>query len=154
MLMTGTRWLDDREQCAWRAYLAMNARLHARLNRRMQTDSGLSLADFEVLVCLTDRTDARVRVVELAGFLQWEKSRLSHHLTRMQGRGLIDREGCPDDARGAFVVLTEQGRQAIEHAAPCHVAAVRELFLDRISDDQLDALRALADQVLRGLDPD
>ncbi|GDY31572.1 MarR family winged helix-turn-helix transcriptional regulator [Gandjariella thermophila] len=150
--MTGARWLDDREQCAWRAYLAMNARLTARLHRRMQDDSGLSLADFEVLVCLTDQPDARVRIVELARFLQWEKSRLSHHLTRMQRRGLVDREGCPEDARGSFVVLTAAGRRAIERAAPRHVAAVRELFLDRITGEQLDTLREIAERVLPGLE--
>jgi DNA-binding MarR family transcriptional regulator len=152
--MTGTRWLDAREQRAWRAYLAMNARLTARLHRQMQADSGLSLADFEVLVCLTDHADARVRIVELARFLQWEKSRLSHHLTRMQRRGLVSREGCPEDARGAFVVLTAEGRQAIERAAPRHVDTVREVFLDRITDEQLDTLRTIAEQVLPGLDSD
>src|SRR3954451_19051976 len=104
----------------------MNAQLTARLHRQLLADSGLSLADFDVLVQLTDRREPRARVLELADALQWEKSRLSHHLARMQRRGLLTREECPDDARGTLVVLTEEGRQAIERAAPRHVGTVRD----------------------------
>ncbi|MCE3555413.1 MarR family transcriptional regulator [Pseudonocardia sp. RS11V-5] len=142
-----TRWLDEREQRAWRGYLAMQAQLQARLHRRLQADSGLSYADFDVLVALTDR-DERVRVLELAEALQWEKSRLSHHLSRMQKRGLVEREECADDARGAFVVLTPEGRRAIEEAAPAHVEAVRELMFDGLDADQVDALAGIAETVL------
>src|SRR6186713_2648620 len=116
--MTDPRWLDERQQRAWRGYLAMQTRLQAQLNRQLQADSGMSLADFDVLVALTDRPHVQMRVLELAEALQWEKSRLSHHLARMERRGLIERQDCPDDARGAFVVLTDEGRRAIERAAP------------------------------------
>jgi DNA-binding MarR family transcriptional regulator len=143
-----TRWLDAREQRAWRGYIAMQAQLNAELHRRMQAESGLSLADFDVLVALTDRTPERMRVLELAQALQWEKSRLSHHLSRMQRRGLIEREDCPDDARGAFVLLSAEGRRAIEAAAPPHVAAVRELVFDGLDDADVDALARIADAVL------
>jgi DNA-binding MarR family transcriptional regulator len=146
--VTEPRWLDDREQRAWRGYVAMQARLHARLNRRLQDESGLSLTDFDVLVALTDRADVRMRVHELADTLQWERSRLSHQLSRMQRRGLVEREDCEDDARGAFVVLTAQGRQAIERAAPPHVEAVRELVFDGLDGDQVDALARIAEIVL------
>jgi DNA-binding MarR family transcriptional regulator len=142
-----TRWLDEREQRAWRGYLAMQAQLQARLHRRLQADSGLSYADFDVLVALTDR-DEKVRVLELAEALQWEKSRLSHHLSRMQKRGLVEREECADDARGAFVVLTPEGRRAIEEAAPAHVEAVRELMFDGLDAGQVDALAGIAETVL------
>jgi DNA-binding MarR family transcriptional regulator len=146
--VTEPRWLDEREQRAWRGYLAMQAQLQARLHRRLQADSGLSYADFDVLVALTDRGDDRVRVLELAEALQWEKSRLSHHLSRMQKRGLVEREECADDARGAFVVLTAEGRRAIEGAAPAHIEAVRELMFDALDTDQVDALAGIADTVL------
>jgi DNA-binding MarR family transcriptional regulator len=142
------RWLDDRQQRAWRGYLAMQARLQAQLNRRLQAESGLSLADFDVLVALTDRPDAPIRVLELAESLQWEKSRLSHHLSRMQGRGLIRRQECLDDARGAFIVLTAEGRRAIERAAPPHVDAVRELVFDGLDADEVDALARISESVL------
>jgi DNA-binding MarR family transcriptional regulator len=145
------RWLDERELRAWRGYLTMHAKLTARLNRQLQSDSGLSLADFEVLVQLTDQAEGRVRVRDLARALQWEKSRLSHHLGRMQRRGLVVREECPEDARGAFVVLTPEGRHAIERAAPAHVSTVRELVFDQLTDRQVDALGAIADHVLARL---
>lgn len=141
-------WLDDREQRAWRAYVAMDAQLTAALHRQMQDETGLSLADFAVLVQLTDRPEARVRILELADDLQWEKSRLSHQLTRMQRRGLVDRQGCPGDARGSFVVLTDVGRAAIERAAPAHVRTVRDLVFDHLSPDQVDTLTAIAETVL------
>jgi DNA-binding MarR family transcriptional regulator len=146
------RWLSSEEERVWRAYLAMNGRLAARLNRRLQQDSELSLADFEVLVHLTDRDDERVRAFELARAMQWEKSRLSHQLARMQRRGLITRTECPEDGRGAFVVLTPQGRAVIEQAAPHHVDAVREYFLDQLNDDEFRTLGAIAERVLARLE--
>lgn len=142
------RWLDEREQRAWRGYLAMQTQLHAQLNRRLQDDSGLSLADFDVLVALTDRPEVRMRVRELADTLQWERSRLSHQLSRMQRRGLVEREECEDDARGAFVVLTDEGRRTIDRAAPPHVEAVRELVFDGLDEGQVEALARIAEIVL------
>jgi DNA-binding MarR family transcriptional regulator len=152
--MTGTRWLDEAEQRAWRAYLRMNARLAVSLGRQLQADAGLSLADYEVLVHLTDAPDRRLRPYELQQGLQWEQSRLSHHLGRMQRRGLVRREQCPTDARGAFVALTADGRAAIEAAAPGHVEAVRRMFLDHLDPEQVTALERLATRVLDRLDAD
>ncbi|MFI6231318.1 MarR family winged helix-turn-helix transcriptional regulator [Micromonospora echinospora] len=149
-----TRWLDDDEQRAWRAYLQMQNRLTAHLGRQLQQDSGLSLADYEVLVALTDAGEGRLRPFALQRQLEWEQSRLSHHLSRMQRRGLVDREGCPGDRRGAFVVLTPAGREAIEAAAPGHVATVREFFLDQLDRDEVATLERLATRVLRRLDAD
>lgn len=142
------RWLDEGEQRAWRAYLQMHGQLTARLNRQLQADFGLSLADYEVLVQLTDAADGRLRPFELQRGLQWEQSRLSHHLTRMQHRGLISREGCTDDGRGAFIVLTDAGRRAIKAAAPGHVDTVRRLFFDGLTPDQVAMLRQVSTQVL------
>ncbi|KAB8182855.1 MarR family winged helix-turn-helix transcriptional regulator [Microbispora catharanthi] len=150
--MNSPRWLDPDEQRAWRAYLRMQGRLTARLNRQLQADSGLSLADYEVLVHLTDREEGRLRPYELQRDLQWEQSRLSHHLTRMQRRGLVRREECADDGRGAYVVITEEGRRAITAAAPGHVETVRRLFFDGLTREQVTALERLAADVLGRLD--
>ncbi|MGH3866099.1 MAG: MarR family winged helix-turn-helix transcriptional regulator [Pseudonocardiaceae bacterium] len=150
--MNNTRWLDEGEQRAWRSYLQMHGQLLARLNRQLQADSGLSLADYEVLVQLTEVPDGRLRPFELQRGLQWEQSRLSHQLTRMQRRGLVSREGCTDDGRGAFIVLTEAGRRAIEAAALGHVDAVRRLFFDGLTRDQITLLGRLSTQVLNRLD--
>jgi DNA-binding MarR family transcriptional regulator len=150
--MEGTRWLDDAEQRAWRAFVRMHGRLAARLNRQLQADSGLSIADYEVLVHLSDVPDGRLRLFALQCALQWEQSRVSHQLTRMQRRGLVSRDGCAEDGRGAFVRLTDAGRRAIEAAAPGHVEAVRRFFLDGLDADQLALLERVSTQVLDRLD--
>jgi DNA-binding MarR family transcriptional regulator len=146
--VSGPRWLDERQQRAWRGYLAMQAQLQAELNRQLQADSGMSLSDFAVLVALTDRPDVRIRVLELAEALQWEKSRLSHHLARMERRGLVERRNCRDDGRGAFVVLTPEGRRAIERTAPPHAELVRALVFDGLEPEQVEALARIAEVVL------
>src|SRR3954447_20940235 len=148
-----SQWLTDDEQRAWRGLVQMTSRLDARLNRELQQSSGLSLADYDVLVLLTEAPDGRLRMFELVDDLQWEQSRLSHHVARMQRRGLVAREECTTDRRGAFVVLTDVGREAIEKAAPAHVATVRRLVFDGLSEQQVAALESIAHQVLPGLDP-
>jgi DNA-binding MarR family transcriptional regulator len=145
------RWLDEREARAWRGFISMQTQLLRRLSQQMQRDDRLSDADFEVLVRLSEAPGGRQRVFELAQASQWEKSRLSHHLSRMAQRGLVVRQTCPTDSRGAFVMLTEAGRRAIEEAAPKHVEHVRRWFIDALSPDQLDALAGIAENVLAGL---
>ena len=147
-----TRWLDDREQKVWRSFLTASARLDAHLARRMQAEADLSMADFTVLVQLSEVDGGRVRAFQLGRHLQWEKSRLSHHLTRMEKRGLVRREDCGSDRRGAFVVITGAGRTAIEAAAPAHVEAVRAAVFDVLTDEQVDGLGEACDAVLAHLD--
>jgi DNA-binding MarR family transcriptional regulator len=146
------RWLDEREARAWRALQSMQMRLEAALGRQLADDSELSLSDYAVLVSLTDRPDGRLRLFELGQQIGWEKSRLSHHVARMAGRGLVKKEVCASDRRGAFVVVTNSGRKAIETAAPGHVAEVRRLVVDRLSADQLDAIANAAETVLAALE--
>jgi DNA-binding MarR family transcriptional regulator len=150
--MDEIRWLDDREQRAWRALQFMQMRLEGELARQLAADSGLSYPDYVVLVALTDRPDGRMRLFELAAALGWEKSRLSHHVERMAGRGLVTKERCAADRRGAYVVVTGRGRTKIAAAAPGHVATVRRLFVDRLTPSQLDAVGEAADIVLAALD--
>jgi DNA-binding MarR family transcriptional regulator len=152
MNSTDTSWLDDSEEHAWRTFLKMHTQLMARLGRQLQTDSELSMADFDVLVQLTDIADGRLRVLELAKALMWEKSRLSHHLARMVGRGMIVRQDCPNDRRGSFVAITPLGRSAIEAAAPRHVAAVRRLVFEALTPEQVATLAAVSETVLRQLE--
>jgi DNA-binding MarR family transcriptional regulator len=147
-----TPWLDDRQQQVWRAWLQVGSRLPAALNRQLQRDSELSLQDFDVLVQLTDVDEGRVRVSALAAALGWERSRLSHHVTRMERRGLVAREVCDDDGRGAFVVLTPAGRAAIERAAPGHVRTVRSLVFDALAPAEVDALGDVLAAVLDRLE--
>jgi DNA-binding MarR family transcriptional regulator len=142
------RWLTSSEQRAWRAYLGLHRELTARLNRQLQSDSQLSLADYGVLVQLSEAPECRLRPYELAGHLQWEQSRLSHHVSRMQRRGLVSREGCTADGRGAFIVLMPCGRGLIEAAAPAHAAAVRELFFDALTEEQVRAVEQISTRAL------
>ena len=146
--MDDTPWLSAEEQRLWRGWLALNAAVPAALHRDLQADAGLSLPDFDVLVRLTEADDGRVRVSELARSLSWERSRLSHHVARMQRRGLVDREDCVDDGRGAFVVLTDAGRGAIKAAAPHHVRTVRRLVFDALEEGDVAVLTDLVERVL------
>jgi DNA-binding MarR family transcriptional regulator len=149
-----TRWLDEREQRVWRSWVLASTRLEAHLARRMQVDGDISMSDFAVLVQLSEAPDGRLRAFALGRSLQWEKSRLSHHLTRMERRGLVSREDCGTDRRGAFVVLAPAGRDALEVAAPPHAEAVRAAVFDRLTDEQVDRLGEACEVLLTGLDPD
>jgi DNA-binding MarR family transcriptional regulator len=146
--MAEPRWLDEREARAWRGYTRMHRRLDRALGQLLIRDSGLSSSDYELLAPLSEAPDERLRARDLACIVGWEKSRLSHHLTRMQRRGLVQRRECPTDARGAFITLTTEGRRAIEGAAPQHVEAVRERFIDLLTQGEMDTLAAIADRVL------
>ena len=148
--MTGT-WLSDDEQRVWRTYLRMSSLLPAALNRELQQDSGLTLPEYEVLVQLSETPLHRLRPFQICEALNWEQSRLSHQLTRMQHRGLVAREECEADGRGAFVVLTAAGADAIRSAAPGHVAAVRRLVFDRLGDDQRAAFEQACTAILDAL---
>jgi DNA-binding MarR family transcriptional regulator len=147
-----TKWLTDGEERAWRTFLRLQASLGVELNRQLQNDSGLSLADYDVLVQLTDTPSGRLRPYELQKVLHWEQSRVSHQLSRMQRRGLVERIDCEDDGRGAWIELTATGRAAIEAAAPGHVAIVRRLIVDNLTRDQLSTLEGLAERILSTMD--
>ncbi len=146
------RWLTPEEQHAWRSFIRLHDKLRGRLSRSLQAESNVSATDFAVLVELTDVPDGRRRFQELARALEWEKSRMSHHIARMVKRGLVVREECPEDGRGAFVVITDEGRAMIETAAPRHVEAVRELFLDHVTPAELRTLAQVSERVVEKLD--
>lgn len=148
------KWLTPREQDAWRAFIRAHSLLLARLHRQLQADAGLSLSDYEVLAHLSESASGRLRVFELGAALQWEKSRVSHQLRRMEQRGLISRAECPTDGRGAFVALTGAGRRAVELAAPLHVEEVRRSFVEPLTAEQLDALAGITETLVTALDPD
>lgn len=148
---TGEPWLTEEQQRVWRRWLAVNAELPAVLHRGLQAESGLSLPDFEVLVQLTEAAEGRLRATDLAEALQWERSRLSHHIKRMEARGLIVREGCPEDGRGAYITVTPSGREAIERAAPPHARTVRKLVFEALTDAELEALGTITGKVLARL---
>src|ERR1700761_1683589 len=144
-------WLSGDEQRAWRTYLRMSSLLPAALNRQLQHDSGLTLPEYEVLVQLSEAQQQRRRPFQICEALNWEQSRLSHQLTRMEHRGLVAREECEADGRGALVVLTAAGADAIRSAAPGHAAAVRRLVFDRLSGDQRAAFEQACAAIIGAL---
>lgn len=150
--MSEGRWLNDREERAWRALQFMQMRLEAELARQLATESGLSYPDYLVLIALTDHPDGRLRLFELGRVLGWEKSRLSHQVARMVERGLVKKETCDADRRGAYVAVTRKGHKEIGAAAAGHVATVRRLFVDVLTPEQLDVITDAAEAVLAQLD--
>ncbi len=145
--MSNVKWLDEREQRAWRSFVAMQEGLGEFLDRQLRSRCGLSTADYRVLAHLSEAAEGRLRSFDLARLLRWEKSRLSQHLGRMQTRGLVSRERCRDDRRGAVVAITPRGRALIEAAAPQHVADVRAVVIDHLSAAELATLAAVSDKV-------
>jgi DNA-binding MarR family transcriptional regulator len=128
----------------------MQLQLQARLGQRL-AKHGLSYQDYLVLATLSDQPDGRRRVVELSDELGWEKSRLSHHISRMCERGLVVKVPCPSDQRGIYVIITSVGRSTLEAAAPDHVDDVQRYFFQRLSTAQVATLTKIADGVLKGL---
>jgi DNA-binding MarR family transcriptional regulator len=145
--MTEERWLDEREDRAWRSLMAMQEGLAEFLERQLRSRCGLSNADFQVLAHLSEASEGRLRSFELTRLLRWEKSRLSQHLGRMQARGLVLRERCLDDRRGAVVAITSRGRELIEAASPQHLADVRSAIIDQLTATELATLTVIADKV-------
>lgn len=145
------RWLDDGEARAWRGYLRMRTLLNAQIVRDLVREAGLSGPDYEVLSNLSEAQGRRARLGELAAHMAWSSSRLSHHITRMEQRGLVGRQGCAADGRGAFVALTDAGFRAIEAAAPGHIESVRRHLIDLLSRQQLAALADISETVVRRL---
>jgi DNA-binding MarR family transcriptional regulator len=143
-----TRWLTDEEQRAWRAYRRMVLLVDAEVARELARDSGLSMPDYQVLSELSEAEDQRCRLSELAANMQWSASRLSHHVSRMEQRGLVRRTDCASDARGAFAVVTAQGLDAIRRAAPDHVASVRRHLVDLLTPEQIAALTEIGETVI------
>jgi DNA-binding MarR family transcriptional regulator len=142
------RWLDQRQAHVWDSYLHMNQHLYAALEDRLVRDAGLSGADYKVLVPLSETPGGVLRARELGTEIGWDRSRLSHHITRMERRGLVAREECSDDARGLMVRLTDAGRKAIESAAPEHAEMVHRYFFDLVSRQELETLASVFDRVL------
>lgn len=138
--MDETRWLSPEEMRAWRALVAATTRLMGTLDAELQAECGLALADYEVLVLLSEAPDHRERMSELAEALHLSPSGLTRRVDRLARQGLVSRERCPSDRRGSFAVLTAAGFGRLVEAAPSHVRHVREHFVDRFEPHRLEAL--------------
>jgi DNA-binding MarR family transcriptional regulator len=141
-------WLTDEQQAAWRPFVALLLRLPAVLDAQLQRDAGLTHFDYLVLSGLSEAPGRTLRMSELAATASSSLSRLSHVVSRLESKGWVRREPCPGDGRYINAVLTDAGWDKIVATAPGHVAAVRELLLDALSQEQFKELGAISTQVL------
>ena len=152
-----TQWLTREQQQHWRAYIAATTLLGERLSRELQAAHGISMADYEILVRLSEAPDRRLRMSQLAEHTLASRSRLSHQVDRLEKVGLVERTPCVEDRRGANAVLTEKGWALLVEAAPTHVEGVREHLVDQLTPEQFasvgDALAVVAAH-LQGMQPD
>jgi DNA-binding MarR family transcriptional regulator len=141
------------EFAVWRSLVDTTAELRRILAARLARESNLSAADYQVLLALSEADGRWLRSSELATAVDWERSRLSHHLARMERRGLVRREDCATDSRGAEVWLTESGAALFRSSTAPHARAIKEHFADALSPEQFDALadilRTLQDHLRR-----
>ena len=125
-------WLSPAEEAAWRKYIVASRRLYEALDEDLASH-GLSLSDYEILVHLSDAKDRSLRMSDLADKTILSRSRLSHRIKYMEGKGWVERQKCDSDKRGTWAVMTTKGWNAIVKAAPDHVESIRNRFIDQIS---------------------
>jgi DNA-binding MarR family transcriptional regulator len=147
--MAEPRWLDEKEQRAWRAFIAAQRVVNGRIEQQLQRDAGMPHTYFEILVRLSDASDGRLRMSELALSTQGSRSRLSHAVNRLEQVGWVRREGVESDRRGQVAILTEEGRQKLKDTAPGHVETVRQAVFDALSSEQVEQLRDICATLAR-----
>jgi DNA-binding MarR family transcriptional regulator len=151
--MAETKWLDETEEAAWRAFWRASRLLFTELERDLQRDAGMPPGYYEILVFLSEAPDRRLRMTDLAEATQTSPSRMTHAVTRLEGQGWIRREGCSSDRRGWNAILTDAGFAALEQAAPRHVASIRNRLLDHLTPEQVAQLRAISETLVSELRP-
>ena len=140
-------WLESHQQRSWRAFLVGTTLLMDRLDRDLREQHRISLPEYEILVRLAEADGNRLRMAMLADSVSHSRSRVTHTVTRMEKAGLVARDACASDGRGVEAVLTEQGRAALEDAAPTHVAGVRRFLVDLVDDEDFEAVGRVFDAV-------
>lgn len=147
-------WLNAEQQRMWRLWIHLHAKAVTAQARQLWDDSRLSFSDYEVLVHLSEAEGRRLRISALADQLQWDRSRMSHQIRRMEERGLLWRESCDTDGRGFFAVLDPQGLNAIQDAAPGHARLVKKQFFEHLTPEQERQFSEILGLLQRVIDPD
>jgi DNA-binding MarR family transcriptional regulator len=152
MTTSGTRKTPtSTELAAWREYIEAAEELKRAVSSAMQDQSGISSGDYSVLLALSEADGHRLRSSALADDIGWERSRLSHHLGRMEKRGLVGRERCGDDNRGAWIAITAEGSRVFRTASAAHFRVIRRLFVDALDPDALAEVRTASESLRRHL---
>lgn len=149
-----TKWLDTRQQQQWRALLTGTSALFAALNHDLESETDLTLNEYEVLVRLSEDPNRTLRMSVLAEDLVHSRSRVTHTVRRMEERGLVRRQPCADDGRGVDCAMTDAGWEALVAAAPVHVGSVRSRLVDVVTCDELDAIGQAFDRVAQRISAD
>lgn len=146
--MDSPRWLNAEEQQFWRKLLHARRFAVRAIDDSLQESSGISSPEFSVLVLLSEHESKSIRLNELGQLLDWDRSRVSHQITRMEKRGLVTKQACDSDRRGIEVAITESGWEKVRAAAANHVETVRTLFFDHLQPSQQATLEEYLDQLL------
>ena len=152
--MTDVRWLNESEIETWLKFRAVVELYPGLLDSQLRRDSGLTHMEYQVLAMLSEQPTRTLRMTNLANRSNSSLTRMSHVVTRLEGRGIVARSACPDDGRATNVTLTDDGYAILVAAAPGHVTQVRESFLDGLTPEQLQQLDAICDAILDRIDPD
>ena len=144
-----TRWLDDEEQELWRLLLGAVRKINRGMDETLKAGGEVSASEFAVLVALSEAPEQRLRLHELCTQLEWDRSRVSHQVTRMEKRGLLYKEPDAVDARGINVCVTHVGIEHLRRAAPEHVESVRRMVFDHLQPEDVPALRRFFNGVLQ-----
>lgn len=145
--------VTENEWAGWRAFYLMRRQLDLALERQLQADAHISAPEYELLLALYGAPGKQLRVGEIGERIGWEKSRVSHQVSRTEKRGLVERRECDSDARGVWIVLTNEGRRAVLGATRDHTAAIRRYFFDVLTEEELAVLSDISARVLDAIDP-
>jgi DNA-binding MarR family transcriptional regulator len=152
--MADPRWLNNEERQTWLALAGLLVRLPAALDTQLQRDAGISHFEYQALAVLSEQPDRTMRMSDLAALANGSLSRVSHVINRLEKRGWVHRTPDPADGRYTLATLTDDGWTKVTDTAPGHVAAVRELVFDPLTEPQIRQLRDIGHRVLRAIDPE
>ena len=138
----------------WRTFHSMRRKLDLALERQLQRDADISAADFGILGALFEAPNRQLRARDLGRRLSWEKSRISHQVSRMEKRGLLERRECETDLRGSWIGLTNDGTRAVLGAMRDHAATLRRYFFDVLDPAELEAFKAISNRVIDVIEPE
>ena len=142
-----TRWLSAEQQAQWRAYVVGTTLLMDTLDRELRQAHGISLAEYEILVRLSESPQRTLRMAQLADSIRHSRSRVTHTVSRLEKAGLISRCPAEGDRRGVEARMTDQGWDLLVRAAPTHVNGVRAHLVDLAAPEDFSAMGRLMDAV-------
>jgi len=151
--MTEVSQISDAEWDVWRSFTTMRRQLDLALEQQLQRDAGISRADFEILLAIFEAPEKQLRARELVDRLGWEKSRVSHQVTRMEQRDLVTRRECDSDLRSSWILLTPAGKRAVLGSMRDHAMTIRKYFFDALTPTELEVMSAASQRVLDAIDP-